>query len=213
MPHQGTMLNFPGKEIDEQVFIFVRRYPLAFLPTLALLVGVTILGITMIYFLGIGGVFSVSQQVLLGSAFLMFMMLFALIEFIDFYFDLYIVTDRRIVDIDQLKLFNRDVATLLLDDVQDAKAKTKGVLATFFSFGDVSIQSAGAQANFMFDDVKNPEAIAAMIIDLSDQSHRGVEVARRHPEGPIAAIIYDEELPHTPDHKDEIPISPATPAS
>lgn len=206
MAHQGTMLTFPGKEVDEQIFVFVRRYPLAFLPTLALLVGVTLLGVVLVFFLGIGGVFTYSEQVLVGSAFLLFMLLFALIEFIDFYFDLHIVTDRRLVDIDQLKLFNRDVATLLLDDVQDVKAKTTGILATLFSFGDVTIQTAGTQPNFIFDDVRNPEQIAAIIIDLSDQSHRGVELAKRHPEGDIAAIIYDRTFPHTENHQNEVPM-------
>lgn len=205
MPHAGTILNFPGQEADERIFVFVRRYPLAFLPTLALVSTVTILGIILIFLLGLGGdLISRSEQILLGSAFLLFMLLFTLIEFIDFYFDLHIVTDRRLVDIDQLRLFNRDVATLLLDDIQDVNSKTKGFLKTLFSFGDVMIQTAGSQPNFVFNDVKNPEKIAAIIIDLSDQTQMGVAIANRHPEGPVAAIVYDHEFPHTADHLNEV---------
>lgn len=206
MPHGGTIINFPGQEADEQIFIFVRRFPLAFLSTFILIFLITLLGVIMIFFLGIGDFLSRSEQILLGSAFLLFMMLFTLIEFIDFYFDLNVVTDRRIVDIDQLRLFNRAVATLLLDDIQDAKAKTKGILPTLFDYGDVTIQTAGSLPNFIFNDVRHPEQIAAMILDLSDQAQSGVAVANRHPEGPIAAIIDDEMLPHTADHQNEIPI-------
>jgi len=205
MPHSGTLINFPGQESDEQIFIYIRRYPVAFLPAAVLTLLVTGLGLAVIALLGIGTLFSQSELILIGSAFLLFMMLFGLIEFIDFYFDLHIVTDRRLVDIDQHRLFNRTVSELLLDDIQDVKAKSKGILATFFDFGDVMIQTAGTQANFEFTDVHHPNEVAAIIIDLSDQTQRGVPIADRHPEGPIAAIINDVMLPHTADHENELP--------
>lgn len=205
MPHGGTIINFPGQETDEQVYIFVRRYPLAFLPAFALILLIITLGLTMIFFIGINDFISWNIRLLLGSAFLLFMMFFTLIEFIDFYFDLNIVTDRRIVDIDQHRLFNRGVSELLLEDVQDVEARTKGFLATLFDFGDVYIQTAGAKPNFTFNAVRHPNEIGAIILDLSDQVHRGVPLDERHPEGSIAAIIDNQMLPHTPNHLNEIP--------
>lgn len=208
MAHSSALLNFPGKESDEQIYIFVRRYPVAFLPTFILLVGVTLLGLGLVALLGLEGYVSRNYQVLVGSAFILFMLLFALIEFIDFYFDLHILTDRRLVDINQLKLFNRSVSTLLLDDIQDVTSKSKGPFETLFNFGDVEIQTAGATPNFVFNDVKNPDVIAAMILDLSDQTQQGIAVADRHPEGPVAAIMFDETFPHTADHQNEgVPVN------
>lgn len=205
MPHGGTIIDFPGQEADEQIFIFTRRHVVAFLPTFAIVFFMTILGLVMIFFLGIGNILSYNQQLFIGSAFLLFMMLFTLIEFFDFYFDLHIVSDRRLVDIDQRKLFNRSVAELLLNDVQDVEANPKGILETFFDFGTVIIQTSGAKPNFEFDQIPHPKETAAMILDLSDQERRGVLAAERHPEGPIAAIIEGRMLPHTPDHRNEIP--------
>lgn len=204
MPHGGTIIDFPGQEANEPIFIFVRRYPLAFLPQIGLIIATGLAGVGVIAILGIGNFFSRSEQVLLGSAFIMFMLLFALIEFIDFYFDLDVVTDRRIVDIDQDRLFNRTVSELLLDDIQDVKANSKGILATLFDFGNISIQTAGSLPNFLFHDVKHPKEIAAMIIDLSDQVQRNIALANRHPSGPIAAIIDDRLISHTSDHQNEV---------
>lgn len=195
MAHQNSILTFPGKEIDEQIFVFVRRYPLAFMPSLLLTLGVTVLGAIMISLLGIGDIIDHNVRVLLGSAFFLLMMLFGLIEFIDFYFDMHIVTDRRLVDIDQLRLFNRDVATLLLDDIQDVQSKTKGFFPTLFRYGDVIIQSAGAKPNFIFADIRFPERVAAIIIDLSDQTRQGITATSRHPEGEVAAILFDKVVP------------------
>lgn len=205
MPHGGTIINFPGQEADEQLFIFARRHPLAFLPQLATILAMTILGLVMIYFLGLGNVIAYNIQILVGSAFLLFMLLFTLFEFFDFYFDLNIATDRRIIDIDQKRLFNRDVAELLYEDVEDVNATVKGILATFFDFGDVAIQTAGTTPNFLFDQIAHPREIAAIILDISDQQANGVPPTARHPEGTAAAVIDGVIYPHTADHKNEIP--------
>lgn len=205
MPHGNTIINFPGQEADEQIFIFTRRHPIAFLPMLAIIIAMTLLGIILIFFLGIGRFLSYNSQILIGSAFLLFMMLFTLVEFFDFYFDLHIVTDRRLVDIDQQRLFNRSVAELLLKDVQDVEANPKGILETLFNFGTVMIQTAGTKPNFEFDKIPFPVETGAMILDLSEQENKGIPTSDRHPEGPAAAIIDGRLLPHTPNHENEVP--------
>ncbi len=205
MPHGGTIIDFPGQEADEQIFIFTRRHPLAFLPTLVIILLMLVLGLILISFLGLGNILTYNQQLFVGSAYLLFVLLFTLIEFFDFYFDLYIVTDRRVVDIDQQKLFSRSISELILDDIQDVDALTRGILATFFDFGTVMIQTAGAKPNFEFQQIPHPKEVAAMILDLSDQARQGASITSRHPEGPIAAMIDGRLLPHTDDHLDEIP--------
>ncbi len=204
MPHGETIVNFPGQESNERIFVYLRRYPLAFVPALLTIFLMVILGVAIIFILGTFSFLNRSEQILLGSAFLMFTLLFAMVEFIDFYFDLDIVTDRRIVDIDQNLLFNRTTAQLLFDDIEDVKAKPSGFWQTIFNYGDVEIQTAGSVPNFVFNDVKNPNEIASIILDLSDQTQRGVAIADRHPEGPVAAVIDDRLIPHTADHSDEV---------
>lgn len=205
MSHGGTIINFPGQESDEPILIFVRRYPVAFLPTLALIVTMTLFGLAVVSLLGIGGLIPYNIQIMVGSTFLLFMLLFTIVSFFDFYFDLNIVTDRRVVDIGHHGLFSRKVAQLLLDDIQDVDAKTKGYLSTLLDFGDVEIQTAGTKPNFIFETVRHPNEISAMILDLSSQARNGIAVANRHPRGAVAAIINDEMLPHTPDHTNEVP--------
>ncbi len=202
MPHAGTILRFPGQEADERIFVFVRRYFVAFLPTLLLVVFISLFGI---FILGFMAQFIEFNIVLLfGSAYLLFILLFTLVSFFDFYFDLNVVTDRRVIDIEQNRLFSRSVSELLFEDIEDVDSKVNGILETFFDYGDVMIQTAGAKPNFIFEQVHHPNQIAAIILDLSDQQTRGIAVADRHPEGPVAGIIDDRLVPHTPDHLDEL---------
>lgn len=205
MPHGGVIISFPGQEPNEKIFIFARRFVIAFLPELVLVLIMIVVGVAVIALLGIGGVIPYNIRILVGSAYLLFLLLFALVEFFDFYFDLYIVTDRRIVDISQQKLFSRTVAELLLEDVEDVDSKTTGILATLFDFGDVEIQTAGSRPNFNFKKILHPNQVASIILDLSEQTKRGVALADRHPAGPVAAVIDGEIFPHTPDHTNEIP--------
>lgn len=205
MPHGGTIINFPGQEADEQIFIFTRRHVAAFLPILGTIILMAVLGIAIAVILA--GLINYNIALLLGSAFLLFLLLFTLAEFFDFYFDLYIVTDRRVIDIDQNRFFNRSVAELLFEDVQDVESNTKGILATFFNYGNVEIQSAGTKPNFTFSQVGSPNQVAAIILDISDQQTRGIAQEKRHPEGPVAAIIDGKVLSHTPDHQNEVPVA------
>jgi hypothetical protein len=52
--------------------------------------------------------------------------------FIDFYLDVYIVTDRRIVDIKQDGFFKRAISELNFRQIQDVNAKVNGVSRPFF---------------------------------------------------------------------------------
>ncbi len=192
------VITFPEQEAGEVVFIYTRRYWVAFLPVFLFTLLVTILGLVMIFFLANGGV-DRNIVLLSGSSFILLMLLLMLFEFFDFYFDLHIVSDRRVIDIDQRRLFNRQVAKLLLEDVQDVETSVKGILPTFFHYGDVTIQTAGAKPNFVFNQIQHPREIATIILDLSSQSRNNVPSEDRRPSGPNAAIIDGTMIPNLPD--------------
>lgn len=61
----------------------------------------------------------------------------------DYYLDLWIVTNRRIVNINQVGLFNRRIATWGLDRVQEITVKSENVIQHFFGYGSIEIQTAG----------------------------------------------------------------------
>lgn len=81
----------------------------------------------------------------------------------DFYLDTLIVTDKRIIDIEQKGLFLREVAMMWIGNIQDLTVEVKGVLHTFLSIGDIHIQTAGEQREFIITGLHNPEAIKEQI--------------------------------------------------
>lgn len=92
--------------------------------------------------------------------------------FVDYYLDTWIVTNRRIVDIEQRGLFKRVVSQLHLARVQDATSDITGIIHTLFDFGNVYIQSAGTRGRFQFTQVPRPNEIKQRIIKLHKDAIR-----------------------------------------
>ncbi len=84
----------------------------------------------------------------------------------------FVITDRRIIDIDQHGLFNRAVSECSFATVQDVSIRVKGVFQTFFHYGSVLIQTAGTTANLELDGVKHPENVQEVISRLVEDSHQ-----------------------------------------
>jgi len=79
--------------------------------------------------------------------------------------DKYIITDQRIVDVEQITLFARSQREAPLERVQDVAYEIKGFWGAILKFGTVTIQTAG-EAVLTLDDVPDPEKIQKIIFDL-----------------------------------------------
>lgn len=105
---------------------------------------------------------------LLGSAYVLLVTVFFHALFIDYYLDIWVVTNDRIIDIHQSGLFKRTVAELDLKQVQDVTSQTVGLFGTFFNYGNVSIQTAGAKQKFDFQNVAKPHEIRGELLKLAE---------------------------------------------
>lgn len=90
-------------------------------------------------------------------------------DFVDYHLDIWVVTDQRIVSIEQQGLFNRTVSELNLMKMQDVTAEVKGKIQTFLDFGEVYIQTAGEAARFVFSQVPHPSQVAKVILQVHDR--------------------------------------------
>jgi uncharacterized membrane protein YdbT with pleckstrin-like domain len=85
---------------------------------------------------------------------------------IDYYFDVWVVTTRRIINVEQKGLFSREVSELKLEKIQDISTEVMGVIPTFLNYGDVYIQTAAEQERFLFRRVPDPYRIKDIIMGL-----------------------------------------------
>lgn len=106
------------------------------------------------------------------TLFLIIIWIYASLIFVDYYLDVWILTDRRIVDIEQKGLFMREVSELYYPKVQDVSTEVSGMFPTFLNYGDVLVQTAAELEKFRFQKVPNPYEIKDMIMELQKKGRR-----------------------------------------
>jgi len=83
----------------------------------------------------------------------------------DYYLDAWLVTDKRIVNIEQIGFFRREISTLRLERVQDVTIEVHGIIPTFFNFGDIRVQTAAAQREFVMRGIPRPGRVKEIILE------------------------------------------------
>lgn len=84
----------------------------------------------------------------------------------NYYFDVLVVTDQRLIDIEQKRFFARDMATLRLDKIEDIKIEITGLLPTLLNFGTLHIQTAAEAREFVLKNIPHPQQTKDVIWDL-----------------------------------------------
>lgn len=108
-----------------------------------------------------------TAAVLLVSLYLLVVLLLGFNHFFNWFFDIWVVTNERIIDVDQEGVFSKKIGELDLHKVQDVLAESHGVLATMFGFGRIMVQTAGAKTEFAFDGIPKPYGVAKHILELA----------------------------------------------
>jgi uncharacterized membrane protein YdbT with pleckstrin-like domain len=185
---------------EEQIRAMVRRHAITLIGPLLLamlLIVIPFFFLFPLFSLGLAGIIVFGVMILVG-AFLAFRTLFVWDN------DVLIVTNFRVVDIDQRGLFSRHVSEANLNAVQDVSWKKQGFWQTLFRMGSVTVQTAGATATIQGDNLPRPEKIQNLINDVRQESpsptapaQTPVEKDRRSRIRHIAAMleeVKDEEV-------------------
>lgn len=114
--------------------------------------------------------------VLVMSAYYLFVWVFFFFTFIDYYLDVWIITNKRIIDIEQLGFFSRVISEQNISNVQDVTSETHGVIATVLRFGYLYVQTAGAKQRFIFEDIPHPDRVRDLIIKIAAKRRRKKEL-------------------------------------
>ncbi len=159
-------------KLGEKVIFVLRRHPIVFLVE-ALIVAVLAAVPFALYFLLakfwpdlLLGPISRPTLILAGSAYLLLVWHFLIGRFVEYYLDLWVVTDHKIHNVEQKNLFSRTVSELDLASVQDVTSEIKGVIPTLLDYGDVHVQTAAEKERFSFEQVPHPEKVRAALLGL-----------------------------------------------
>lgn len=168
-----TDIKFETQETNENIIIFMRAHPVTnlgwLLATFMLLV-LPVLFLPIIYsakFIPQGmpwGYF-----VIVPLLWYLGVLEYAFTNFLKWYFNVYIVTTKRVVDIDWISLLYKKFSSAQLEKIQDVSYKQGGVIDSFFNYGNVMVQTAGTDPNFEFSHIPNPDKVVREINKILEE--------------------------------------------
>lgn len=167
MFHSGEI---PNQEEQEELVLFIRRDLFVLFKSVISYVMLIMIPIVVWLVLNtlevvFGEMFGIFLTLVVFSYYLIVLVLFYR-AFLDYYLDIWIVTTKRIINIEQQDLFHRTISEVRLSKVQDVTSESKGFFPTFFDYGEVFVQSAGELPRIVFEEVPQPQKIAKIIGDL-----------------------------------------------
>lgn len=90
--------------------------------------------------------------------------LYGVYEIIIWYLDCFIITNKRIIDINQKGLFKRVVAEADINNIQEAIYEISGPLEAIFNFGTIKIKTAGTGSIIAMEQIPNPADLRNFIL-------------------------------------------------
>lgn len=89
----------------------------------------------------------------------------AFVFWTNYYLDIWMVTNKRLVYIEQHGLFRREISTMQLSRIQDVTSEQYGIIQTYFNFGNLQVQTAADEREFSINSVKNPGELRKKLSD------------------------------------------------
>lgn len=169
-------VHFATQAETEEILLILRRHPITQL--LWILMAAVLIILPLFTFPFLRDVFADLQipgsyQIVLVLFWYLATFAFILTNFVLWYFNVNIVTDRRVIDIDFPSLLVEEVSGTHIEQIEDVTFQQIGVLSTIFNYGDVFVQTAGPDTNIEFLQIPNPKNVARIILELMGRGGNG----------------------------------------
>lgn len=156
----------------EQILMTVRKHWMSIFTNafvMLILAGIPIIVLRAVqinladWFLQNGVVFVFSNTLFFSAGWVLFVWVMFMAMWTNYYLDVIVLTNKRIIDLEQFILFSRDEVTIPINRIEDIKIEVEGFLPTVLHYGNLQIQTAGAKRETVMAGIRNPEQIKAQI--------------------------------------------------
>jgi hypothetical protein len=162
---------YEGEDSDEKILYVIRKSLWAIVPNL---IFVMVLTIAPIFFFSYLHSLNIKLDLGIKPGFITSLNIFWYLFtfgylfqlFVNWYFNVFIITSKKIVDFDVRGLTYKNTSETALRNVEDVTSRVVGTLGTVLNIGEVSVQTAGEEREFEFEKMDNPSEIRDIISDL-----------------------------------------------
>lgn len=98
---------------------------------------------------------------------------YAVGNFLDWYYNIYLVTNERIIHMHFKILTGKMVSEATLGKIEDISQQIFGFFPSIFNYGDVLVQTAAEKSRFQFKSVSDPSWFRDVLGDLVSLTKKG----------------------------------------
>lgn len=94
---------------------------------------------------------------------------FAFEHFLLWYYNAFLITDERVLDLDFYGFFHMESSEARLEQIQDVSHTQGGLAQLIFNYGNVYVQTASELGKIEILGVANPAKVHKILIDLKEK--------------------------------------------
>jgi len=156
---------FINKGPDEKIILILRRHPFTNLGWIAITIAM-LFGPAALVIFPILSFLPDNYQFVAVIGWYMITVAFAFENFISWFFNVNIITNERVVDVNFVNLIYRETSEAEVGQIQEAQVRVGSVRRTLFNYGDVAIQTASEKSGILFEAVPYPDRVTKILRDL-----------------------------------------------
>lgn len=165
-------MRFESQEDQEEIILLLRQHPITNLPWIAgavLMLFAPGVIFPLLAFLNPFPDLPLSYHFVFTLFWYCLTFSVVFINYLHWFFNVYLVTNERVVDVDFHNLVYRQLSSTRVSKIQDVTYKVNGVIRSLIDYGDVFIQTAGTEENFDFEAVPQPQLVVKKISELVEK--------------------------------------------
>lgn len=175
-PHRGGSLSslivlpnkdlrFDGQDPEEEIIIITRAHWVTNIPWVFIALILFFAPAVLIFFPLLAS-FPPNFRLIFVIVWYLVLLMYVFGKFLSWLFNMTIITDERIVDVDFIDITNKKVSDAEISKIQDVSFTNGGAIGAIFNYGDVLVQTAAEVNEFVFEKVPNPGLVANVLQKL-----------------------------------------------
>ena len=170
-------ISFQTQKPNEVIILFLRSHFVTNLSWIIFTVILLILPLIIIFLLPIFRINFLSSQIAVRFTvvYVLFYYLlvfsYVFISFLHWFYNVFIVSSERVVDIDYSDIVVHNIAVTNLNHIEDVNYTQSGFVSTLLNYGHLFVQTAGNERNFEAYSIPKPREATHIIGDLLGKGH------------------------------------------
>jgi len=158
-------IRFESQHDDEETIMALRSHPITqvFWVINAFIILLILFFVNML----LPMIFNVNQIIFINLFGLVFVFFYSWYNFLNWYFNVGIITNQRVIDVDYYYILYKEITVADLAKIQDITVKTGGFLGSLLNYGNIFIQTAGTDPNIEFINISKPNRVREIIDGLT----------------------------------------------